>query len=186
MTNANDFFYVITGGPGVGKTTLLETLSRMGYITMSEVARSIIQSEMRCGGDALPWGNKKMYTERMINASVDDYRLACQSYARQIVFFDRGLLDAFCYAGMVGMVLTKEQKELAVLCRYCQSVFFLPPWKEIYTTDKERKQEWSEAVYTYHVMKKTYMQYGYKIVEVPCVDPNARAQFVIETCLKNR
>lgn len=43
MSNPNNELYVITGGPGVGKTTLIERLKQAGYSTVEEQARKIIK-----------------------------------------------------------------------------------------------------------------------------------------------
>jgi len=37
--------YVITGGPGFGKTSLVEELRRSGYICSGEFARDLIQEQ---------------------------------------------------------------------------------------------------------------------------------------------
>ncbi|WP_279157967.1 AAA family ATPase, partial [Parabacteroides goldsteinii] len=37
--------YVITGGPGTGKTSLIEELKIVGYQTVKEVARDIIKEQ---------------------------------------------------------------------------------------------------------------------------------------------
>lgn len=179
-------FYVITGGPGVGKTTLLEALARLGYATVSEVAREIIKEQMTHQGDALPWKDKVAYTHLMIERSVADYEAAVRAHAGQTLFFDRGLLDAYCYAAMIGMPLTEELERLAAACRYADPVFLLPPWEAIYTTDSERKQDWEEALRTYHTMKKTYAAYGYRVVEVPCAEVGVRVQFVLEHLKKEK
>ena len=47
--------YVITGGPGTGKTSLIEELKTVGYQTVKEVARDIIKEQQLQGGNALPW-----------------------------------------------------------------------------------------------------------------------------------
>ena len=51
--------------------------------------------------------------------------------------------------------------EKVLNCSYNPIVFILPPWKEIYQTDNERKQDWQEAEHTYFQMKSTYEKYGY-------------------------
>lgn len=43
----------------------------------------------------------------------------------------------------------------------------MPPWKEIYKTDGERKQTWEEVVYILDKMKETYLEYGYEVIELP-------------------
>jgi len=43
--------HVITGGPGVGKTTTLELLASRGYATVRETARDIIAAQQEAGTD---------------------------------------------------------------------------------------------------------------------------------------
>jgi len=51
-------YYVITGGPGVGKTTLLNALEIKGMRVIPEDARQIIKEQMQTNGEGLPWKNK--------------------------------------------------------------------------------------------------------------------------------
>jgi predicted ATPase len=68
MTEAK--LVVISGGPGAGKTALIEELRRRGYSCSSEVARQIIQEQMSVGGDALPWADRERYARLMLDRSV--------------------------------------------------------------------------------------------------------------------
>lgn len=173
-------FYVISGGPGAGKTTLLDVLAKQGYRVIPEDARRIISEQMRVNGDALPWKNKTLYTWRMLNASVVSFREAAQEAAGDPFFFDRGIPDALCYAAISDITITPEMENDVNTYRYNVKVFLLPPWKEIYHTDSERKQDWEEAVFTFHKMKEIYTLYGYKVIEVPENTPEERARFVLE------
>ena len=40
---------VVSGGPGAGKTTLVDELKRRGFCCVPEVARQIIQEQVRDG-----------------------------------------------------------------------------------------------------------------------------------------
>ncbi|ADQ16795.1 P-loop containing nucleoside triphosphate hydrolase [Leadbetterella byssophila DSM 17132] len=171
--------FVITGGPGAGKTTLLNALSANGYKTIPEAARTIIREETALNGDALPWKNKQLYTDKMIAASLLDYNRAKASQSYEVCFFDRGILAAVCYADMIGYVLSTETIEKVLNCSYYPKVFILPPWKEIYQTDNERKQDWQEAVHTYFQMKSTYEKHGYEVINVPIGNINERKEFVL-------
>src|SRR5690606_18845814 len=124
--------FVITGGPGAGKTTLLNALSANGYKTIPEAAREIIRQETETNGEALPWKNKHLYTDKMIAVSILDYNKATASQSNEICFFDRGILDAVCYADMIGYTLSTETMKKVLNCSYNPKVFILPPWKEIY------------------------------------------------------
>jgi len=178
MTLIKNNCYVITGGPGVGKTTLLNALGRLGYHTVAEDARTIIREEMACNSDGLPWANKFRYTQLMFDAAVRSYR-AVRSI-NQTYFFDRGILDAICYAEMENIAVSPEMEQLAKTLRYHNKVFILPPWQEIYHTDDERKQTWDEALHTFTQMKTTYLKYGYQVVEVPKDHIENRVHFILK------
>ena len=177
MTLTKNNCYIITGGPGVGKTTLLNALGALGYHTVAENARSIIKEEMARNGDGLPWKNKARYMQLMFDAAVSSYQAVPAT--EEIYFFDRGILDAICYAEMEGITVSPEMKQLATTLRYHSKVFILPPWQEIYHTDEERKQTWDEALQTFTQMKATYLNYGYQVVEVPKDHIENRMRFVI-------
>ncbi len=173
-------FIAITGGPGTGKTTLLKSLEQKGYHTVAEVARQIIREQIETQGDALPWKNKELYTQLMLKGSVEVYMQALKNSPDSVTFFDRGIPDSLCYAEMTRQVITPSMYDTALNYRYNTSVFILPPWEEIYHTDDERKQDWEEAVNTYHCMKNTYEKYGYQTIEVPKSEIDIRTDFILE------
>ena len=47
----NNNWYVITGGPSAGKTTLLAELEKLGYKTIPEAARTLIDEAVAEGID---------------------------------------------------------------------------------------------------------------------------------------
>ena len=55
MCVSNPNLFVISGGPGSGKTTVLQELAGRGFPFAREVARLIIQEQVQSGGTALPW-----------------------------------------------------------------------------------------------------------------------------------
>lgn len=170
---SNPHFYIITGGPGVGKTTLLQALEKQQFTCMAEVARTIIQEQMEANGEALPWKDKRLYTQFMLNRSVESYERTSRNH-REVVFFDRGILDTLCYARLINMNITEEMDRYGQYYRYNKKVFILPPWFEIYKQDNERKQNWEEAVQTYKTMVDTYQQYHYELIEVSKTTLNQR------------
>ena len=48
-------FFLFTGGPGVGKTTLLEHLRARGERCVEETHRRVIRQQVAAGGSAVPW-----------------------------------------------------------------------------------------------------------------------------------
>lgn len=169
-------FYIITGGPGAGKTTLLLELEKRGYKCIPEVARRIIQEQMASGGDALPWKNMERYTIAMQEGSIAVYIAANKS---EITFFDRGIPDTITHCNLINKPVPDTLKQAAENFRYNKIVFMLPPWKEIYETDTERKQTWEEAAITYIKLNETYEEYGYKLIEIPPLPVAERADFLL-------
>ena len=52
MYRQSDRFFVLTGGPGAGKTTLIEALRSAGFATTVEAGRAIIRDQLDIGGQA--------------------------------------------------------------------------------------------------------------------------------------
>ncbi len=175
----NDRLFVITGGPGVGKTALLHELQRRGFACVPEAARQIIQEQVKNGGDAVPWLNMERYSALMLQKSVDDY--LAHADATRVTFFDRGILDTVTHFRLAGLALTDEAPRQVQQYCFNRRVFLLPPWREIYCTDSERKQTFEESVTTYHVNKAVYAEHGYELLEVPLAPVTERADFILSS-----
>lgn len=170
-------FYIITGGPGVGKTTLINILGDRGYKCVREVARTIIKEQMEINGDALPWLNTRKYSDMMLYRSVHDFIKHLE--VEELLIFDRGIPDTYGYEVLMDFTISTELKDASNRYLYNPTVFILPPWPEIYSTDDERKQDFKEALRTFDVMKRVYTNLGYNLIEVPKISPEERADFVI-------
>lgn len=121
-----------------------------------------------------------LYANLMLEASVKTYQDIKSKLQSQIIFFDRGILDTFCYSGMENIPLSKEMKKAAHTISYNKKVFILPPWKKIYENDTERKQTWKEAGITFDNMRETYLKYNYEVIEVPKVNVEKRREFILD------
>lgn len=160
MKNAN--YYIFTGGPGSGKSTVLNILENMGYMTVQEVARDIIRNQVRTNGDAVPWNNTVRYSRLMLLRSIVDFEEFI--HMGKPCFFDRGIIDILGYARLIGIPITNGMVEAANKYRYNVKVFVFPFWKEIYVNDSERKQDIGEAERTFWALKKEYEKFGYNLL----------------------
>jgi predicted ATPase len=176
MTESTNLF-TITGGPGAGKTTIIEELRRRNYNCIDEVARDIIKEQVASNGDALPWADKEKFTLLMLKHSIKTFiENKNNSY---ITFFDRGIPDTLAYSNLIGLKPPTELIEATKKYRYNPIVFILPPWENIYQTDSERKQTFQEAIDTYKEMTNTYINCNYQLIEVPKLTPKERVDFIL-------
>lgn len=169
-------FFVITGGPGAGKTSLIEALAAAGCATMPEAGRRIIRQQQETGGRALPWIDPVAFADAMLAHDVESY--AGGHNLKGPVFFDRGIPDVVGYLQLEGITVPPHISQAASTYRYHPRVFICPPWPAIYATDSERKQTLAVAEHTYEAMVAVYTALGYELVEVPRVPMAERVNFV--------
>ncbi|WP_259782092.1 AAA family ATPase [Aestuariispira ectoiniformans] len=180
----SDHFFIVTGGPGAGKTSLIEALSRRGLHVMPESGRAIIQDERCRGGSALPWADRAAYAERMVDRDLRAY-----SDARALagpVIFDRGIPDTLGYLTLCDLPVPPYIAAAARQVRYNPRVFLAPCWDDIFIQDAERKQTRAEAEMTCGVMVETYKGLGYEIVELPRTDVESRVDFLLAQMWPNK
>ena len=91
MGDTEKRFFVVTGGPGSGKSSLIDRLQRNGYAGSVEAGRGIIQDQVIVGGIALPWSEPMLFAELMLCWEMRSYHIA--QNAAGPVFFDRGVPD---------------------------------------------------------------------------------------------
>ncbi|SFE84064.1 AAA family ATPase [Roseivivax sediminis] len=172
----SDHFFVVTGGPGAGKTSLITEFARRGFHTIPESGRTIIREEMQSGGSALPWADRMAYAERMLERDLSAHS-AAQALSGPVIF-DRGIPDIPGYLTLCGLPVPPHVAATTTTHRYNRRVFLAPFWDAIFEQDAERKQDRAEAEATCALMHKTYAALGYDITELPRTDIASRADFV--------
>ncbi len=95
------------------------------------------------------------------------------------VFFDRGIPGLAGYLRRAGLPVPAHFERAVETFRYNRRVFVAPPWPDIYTQDRERKQTVEEAELVYRAIVTTYTEYGYELVTIPRASVEERARFVL-------
>lgn len=173
-----DHLFVVTGGPGTGKSTLIEALTRHGIGHMPEAGRAIIRDQVAISGPALPWGDRALYAELMLGWELLSHHEA-EAMAGPVVM-DRGLPDIVGYLRLIGLPVPAHIEAAARQVRYNRTVFLAPYWQAIFAQDAERKQDRQESEATARMMAETYAALGYEVIELPRTSIEARADFVME------
>lgn len=175
-----DHMFVVTGGPGSGKSSLIDALRRRGFDTMPEAGRAIIKDQVQIGGMSLPWADRMMFAELMLGWELRSWHEA--SALDGPVLMDRGVADVFGYLTLCRLPVPAHVEAAANTYRYNRKVFIAPYWGAIFGQDAERKQCRDEAEATGKVMAEAYARFGYQLIELPKVAIEERADFVMD-CL---
>ena len=167
---------VISGGPGSGKTTLIERLKDLGYSTFGEYSRTLIETAKNEGKNQYFQSNPQEFSEALFSGR----KIQFEAFEKiktdsPYVFYDRGIHDIYAYL----KAIDKDSKSWYNRVSEFQYdlVFLLAPWKEIYVTDHQRIENFDEAKHYYSFIKNIYSQ-SHKIIQVPNGVVESRINFI--------
>ncbi len=170
---------VITGGPGTGKSTIIEELTKLKYTCMPEISREITLNAKKKGIDQLFLKKPLLFSQLLLDGRKKQY-LDANEKNKEMIFFDRGIPDVHGYMNYLGVTYPKKYIDISNKHRYSK-VFMMPPWEEIYATDNERYESYEQSLAIYNHLKKTYLRLNYDIVEVPIGSVLERVRFILNT-----
>jgi len=165
---------VISGCSGGGKSTLLTELANRGYPIVLEPGRQIVKEQIAIEGDALPWINLQKFLELVLSRYL--FLFNSQNQTEQVIFFDRGIIDALQLDQTQPEYFTHAAKKF----RYNRLVFLVPPWKEIFENDEERKNDFEFAKKEFYDLLIKYKNFGYETVVLPKVSVKERADLILK------
>ena len=168
--------YIITGGPGTGKTSIINELKKRGFNCIDEVSREIIADQIQRGGTILPWENQIAFENKIANLRAKQY---LSSAVNGICFFDRSVLDCVAYLKLSNLKTTPEIINNIKKCNFNSTVFYTPIWEEIYKNDNERKEDIEMSTKIQQNILQTYTSEGYKLIEIPKFAITERANFIL-------
>lgn len=170
---------VITGGPGTGKSTLINNLIKKGYNCIEEISRQVTLDAQKKGIDQLFLTNPLLFSELLLKGREKQF-IDAEQFENQTVFFDRGVPDVLAYMDYIGDSYPEKFMDACVSAKY-DWVFILKPWKAIYTSDNERYESFDQALKIHDQLVSTYSKLNYILVDVPFDTVENRTKFILNT-----
>lgn len=169
-------WYVITGGPSTGKTTLLYRLSLRGYKTIPEAARAVIDEGIEKGLTV----DDVRKDEHDFQIAVLNRKLEVESKLDkdQLTFFDRGMHDTTAYCGYYGYPLTEKEKKSISDAKY-KAVFVLNNLKR-YESDYARTEGQDFRNKIEEMFVDAYSADDIPVIRVPDIGLNERVEFILD------
>lgn len=166
-------WYVVTGGPSSGKTTVLKELSKLGYITYIETARSFIDKEIAKGKSIEEIrSNEAEFQRKVLEMKIEIEKKAPKD---KIVFFDRAIPDSIAYYRIYGL----NEREVLKFCREkkYKKIFFLEqlPFEKDYARIEDNKT----VAKLGKLLKEIYQNLGYKVINIPVMPVKERIQKIL-------
>ncbi len=169
---------VITGGPGTGKSSIIEHLINRGFTCLEEISRQVTITAKKEGIDQLFLTNPLLFSERLLKGRLNQFTDA-NAYVNETVFFDRGIPDVLAYMDFIGDNYPQHFVDVCKDTIY-DAVFILKPWKAIYTKDQERYENFEQALTIHKHLVNTYMNYNYTLIDVPFDTVENRTNFILK------
>lgn len=87
---------VLIGGPGTGKTSVLNELTKRGFHCKVEVSREVTLKAQQEGIDQLFLTEPLLFSEKLLEGREQQF-LEAEKSTEKLVFFDRGIPDVHAY-----------------------------------------------------------------------------------------
>ena len=168
---------IITGAPGTGKSTLINSLIEKDYYCFEEISRALILDAQKQGIEQLFLANPLKFSELLLKGRQEQFESANHSEAN-LIFFDRGIPDILAYLDYAKIEYPNHFIDVCKSSKY-DVVFILNPWEAIYKSDNERYENFNQAQEVHKHLVNTYNSYGYNLIKVPFSTPSSRIDFIL-------
>ena len=168
---------VLIGGPGTGKSSVLNELETRNYHCMPEVSREVTKEAQQKGIQQLFLTDPLLFSKMLFEGRERQY-IDAQKSNSKLVFFDRGLPDVHAYMEYTNEKYPEYFMEKSLSYKY-DHVFLFRPWEQIYISDNERYESFEESVKINLHLERTYQDLGYLIQDVPFGSIKERVDFIL-------
>ncbi len=173
--NKTTNWFVITGGPSTGKTTVINLLTERGYKTTIEHARHYIDTMKEEGRTVEEIrANKRKFQLGVLDMQIEQEAELSPS---ETVFLDRAIPDAMAYYRFLKLeydkILLDAMKEVAY-----KKIFILD--RLPFVNDYARTEDEQAQKLIHQLIIEVYQSLGFPVVFVPVISPDERVEFILK------
>jgi len=170
-------WYIITGAPSAGKTTLIKLLENKGFDVVYELARTYIDQEISKGKTINQIRqNELLFQEEILKMKV---KLEQKLSKEKVIFFDRGIPDSEAYYKLNGKYNDKFLEKALKNCLY-KKVFLL----DFFNIEKDyaRTETIKEQIMIHNLLEESYKKINIPIIKVAKMKlPEERLNFILNS-----
>lgn len=177
----HNIWYVVTGGPSTGKTTLLSELAKHGFTIVPEAARTLIDKAIQSGQtvESLRKDEQKFQEDvAQLKAEIEQ-----NLDPNTPTFFDRGMQDTIAYLEQNNLSIKPWVYDYMQHSSY-KKVFILEPLST-FQKDYARTETSQFTTEIHQKLIDAYSAYGMQPIIVPAMPVEQRVNFVLEN-VKNQ
>ena len=149
---------VFSGGPCVGKTSILHELKARGYDVRSEVFTNIFSEVQKNNKFNELFKNKKLLINNLIHLQELEEHIS-PANKHKFIFLDRGMVDVFGFSKEIEYILSEEEL-FKIQESYYDLCFILDPLDEkFYDQNAVRRQTFQESLECHQRNIENYVLY---------------------------
>lgn len=175
LRNMKNNWYVFTGAPSSGKTTIIRLLEKKGFKAVYEMARIYIDEQLKKGKTIQEIRKDEADFQRKIL----DLKIHFESKlnSKEITFLDRAIPDSLAYYELVGLPKDKFLENAVKESSYKKIFIFerIGFEKDYARTESKKEVEKLEKL-----IEKVYKNLPFPIIKVPKMSVGKRVKFILD------
>lgn len=167
-------WYVITGGPCSGKTTIVNLLAERGYKTTIEHARHYIDTQLAVGKTVKEIRKHQAdFQLKVLNLQIEQESSLSPD---EVVFLDRAIPDARAYYNYLDIPEDEVLTKMMAIVSY-KKIFVLDylPLVEDYA----RREDAAAQKKIHALITDVYESLPFPVVHVPVLPPQKRVDYIL-------
>ena len=167
-------WYVITGGPGSGKSTIIELLREKKYVTTIERARHYIDTQRMAGKTVEEiLKNQLEFQYGILDLQIEQETTLSPA---ETVFLDRAIPDTLAYIRFLKLPLNEKLRNALNYAAY-KKIFILDCLPLV--KDYARQEDEIAQKKIHELLSEVYESLAYPVIHVPVLEPNERVEFIL-------